>query len=100
MTSKKLLSRLLKMKGFRVTWFQFHEESRLLLGVKPHKTGCRCPHCGRRCKILHPITACRQWNDVIICGMRCIFFIRPKRSFVQPTGGSRNRFRGPATIHV
>lgn len=50
MTSNKLLSRLLKMKGFRVTWFAIKENSGLLeLGVKPHKSGCRCPHCGWNC---------------------------------------------------
>ncbi len=31
MTSNKLLSRLLKMKGFKVTWFAIKENSRLLI---------------------------------------------------------------------
>lgn len=35
MTSNKLLSRLLKMKGFRVTWFAIKENSGF--GIAPKK---------------------------------------------------------------
>jgi len=79
MTSSKLLSRLLKMKGFRVTWFAIKENSGLLeLGVKPHKSGCRCPHCGRRGTIVAR-AQCRQWDDVVVCGMRSVFLMHLAR---------------------
>lgn len=73
-TSNKLLSRLLRMVGFKVTWFEMLEEDGLLhLGVKPHKTGCRCPHCGRRSTIVSRADL-RTWDDVVVCGMRSIFW--------------------------
>jgi len=78
-TNNKLLSRLLRMKGFKVTWFALLEDRKVLhLGVKPHKTGCRCPECGRRGTIVAR-AECRQWDDVIVCGMRSIFFMLPAR---------------------
>lgn len=74
MNSSKLLSRLLKMKGFKVTWFSLLENEKFLhLGVKPHKTGCRCPHCGRRGTIVTRAN-CRRWDDIVVCGMRSVFF--------------------------
>jgi transposase len=77
MTSNKLLSRLLRMKGFKVTWFKMDEGERLLqLGVKPHKTGCRCPHRGRRGTIVAR-SQVRAWNDVVVCGMRSVLFCAP-----------------------
>lgn len=77
MTANKLLSRLLKMKGFKVTWFKILKQENILeVGVKPHKTGCRCPHCGRRGKILVQIK-CRTWEDIVICGMRSFFLCTP-----------------------
>jgi len=79
MTNSKLLSRLLRMKGFKVTWFAVLEDQGVLhLGVKPHKTGCRCSICGRRGTIITR-TEVRQWEDVVVCGMRSIFFMLPVR---------------------
>ena len=77
MIGNKLLSRLLRMKGFKVTWFKVLDtQKKLYLGVKPHKTGCRCPHCGRRGTIIAR-AECRQWGDVVVCGMHSIFFYAP-----------------------
>jgi len=77
MTGNNLLSRLLRMHGFKVTWFAMVKSRKVLhLGVKPRKTGCRCPHCGRRGTIVARAD-CRQWEDVVVCGMPCIFFYAP-----------------------
>jgi hypothetical protein len=74
MAGKKLLERLLRMKGFRITWFELHERKReFRIGVKPHKTGCRCPHCDRRCEIVSILPECRVWRDVVLCGMQVFF---------------------------
>lgn len=86
MTSNKLLSCLLKMKGFRVTWFELKSETILRVGVKPHKTGCRCPKCGRRCEIVRHLRECRSWDDIVVCGRRCIFMYAPKEIYC-PTHG-------------
>lgn len=86
MTPNKLLSRLLKMNGFRVTWFDFASDRLLRIGVKPHKTGCRCPHCGRRGRIVNHLSECRTWEDIVVCGRRCIFFYAPKEIYC-PTHG-------------
>jgi transposase len=82
MGGKKLLQRLLRMKGFRITWFELHERKReVLIGVKPHKTGCRCPHCDRRCEIVTILPECRVWRDVVLCGME-VFFLSSQRDSV------------------
>jgi len=66
MTGNNLLSRLLRMHGFKVTWFAMVKSRKVLhLGVKPRKTGCRCPHCGRRGTIVARAD-CRQWEDVVV----------------------------------
>ena len=100
MTGSKLLSRLLRMKGFKVTWFSILEDQKVLhLGVKPHKTGCRCPHCGRRGTIVAR-AECRQWDDVIVCGMRSFFFMRPARSSVPRMVEFRSGYHGRIVTHV
>ena len=44
MADRKLLQRLLRMKGFRITWFELYERRRrVFIGVKPHKTVCTLP---------------------------------------------------------
>lgn len=86
MTTNKIISCLLKMKGFRVTWVNNNSDSFLYLGVKPHKTGCRCPHCGRRGVIVNHLKECRTWQDVVVCGRRCILFYAPKE-ILCPTHG-------------
>jgi transposase len=77
MTANKLLNRLLRLKGFCVVWFAFTHTS-LDLGVKPKKTGCRCPRCGRRGKIKNITTQCRVWDDLTICRWKIRFFYAPK----------------------
>jgi len=75
MTNSKLLSRILRMKGFKVSWFAIVEREGVInLGVKPHKNGCRCPHCNRRGTIITR-TSVRQWEDLVVCGLRSIYFI-------------------------
>ena len=79
MADKKLLERLLRMKGFKVTWFELHERKRELhIGVNPHKTGCRCPLCDRRCKIVAILPECRIWRDITLCGQQVFFYYNPK----------------------
>ena len=100
MGGKKLLQRLLRMKGFRITWFELHERKRkVLIGVKPHKMGCRCPHCDRRCEIVTILPECRVWRDVVLCGMEVFFFIIPKRFCVLPMVEFKRTFRGRTLMH-
>ena len=87
MSGKKLLGKLLRVKGFLVVWFELHERKReLFVGVKPHKTGCRCPHCDRRCEIVTILPECREWRDMVVCGMKVVFFYAPKE-ILCPTHG-------------
>lgn len=79
MTAVRLLTQLLRMKGFRATWFEIQPRKKEIhVGVKPHKTGCRCLKCDRRGKIVHILKDCREWRDVVLCGMRVIFVYNPK----------------------
>lgn len=68
MTDVRLLGRLLKFKGFRAVSFWFEDRDRdLVVAVKPHKNGRRCPECGQRGKIVHTAKL-RRWQDVRVCG--------------------------------
>jgi len=78
MTNSKLLGKLLRLKGLKVTHFQFkHRDKELHLSVKPYKNGCRCPECGRRGSIVQ-FSDCRQWVDLTVFGMQVIFHYAPK----------------------
>lgn len=79
MTANKCITRLLRMQGFCVTSFKIADDnSGLHLCVKPKKTGCCCPECKRRCRIVHQTLEYRQWRDVVVCGMPVYFYYRPK----------------------
>lgn len=77
MTVHKFITRLLQMKGFCVTWFKFTRHT-LDIGIKPKKTGCRCPICGHRGKIKTITTTNRTWLDITICRWQVRFFYTPK----------------------
>ncbi len=88
MTAVRLVSKLLKFKGFRAVSFWFENRGRdLVIAVKPHKNGCLCPECGRRGKIVHARPA-RRWRDVRVCGRSVWLLYRP-REIRCPTHGRR-----------
>ena len=89
MAGKKVLQRLLRMKGFGITWFELYERKRrVFIGVKPHKTGCRCPQCDRRCEIVTILAECRVWRDVVLCGMEVFFLSSQGDCVPYPWSGS------------
>lgn len=85
MTNNKLLSRILKMHGYCVTWFSIMTDQLIEIGVKPRKTGCLCPHCKRRGKIIG-IADVRRWDDIVVCGRHCVFVFAPREIYC-PTHG-------------
>jgi transposase len=84
MTTPKFISKLLKLRGLKVTdyWLKTRDQE-LWLAVKPYKNGCRCSEsgCERRCKINRPMPDARQWRDVVVCGWKVVFTYRPKEVF-------------------
>jgi len=87
MTSRKLITKLFKLKGLKVTDICFKSRDKEIhLLVKPHKNGCRCPECGRRGKIKHMAKEARTWRDVCICGWKVFFNYYPKE-ILCPTHG-------------
>jgi transposase len=79
MSNSKLLSRMLRLKGLKITCFEFkHRDKELHLGVKPYKNGCRCPHCKRRGRIVFHGSECRSWDDPAVLGMRIALHYAPK----------------------
>lgn len=87
MTSYKTIAKLLKLKGLKVCNITFRARERAIyLIVKPHKNGCRCPECGRRCKIKRIMAESRTWRDVCVCGWTIIFVYTPME-IVCPTHG-------------
>lgn len=75
----KLLSRILRLTGMKITDFIFKNRNKELhLAVKPYKNGCRCPECGRRCKIVRTVTTLRCWEDLTLMGMKVLLWYSPK----------------------
>lgn len=84
---RKFIVSLLRLKGIFVINYEFNtREKRLNLWVRPHKCGCRCPRCDRRCTILHEYSVPRRWRDLPVCGWSVIFWYRPKE-ILCPTHG-------------
>ena len=95
MTDKKLLAKLLRIKGYHVKWYDIYaKKGEIHIGVKPHKTGSRCPECDRREKIVATLPEHRKWLDVMICGMRVFFFISQEKLNVRRMAGSRKKYPG------
>jgi transposase len=70
MSSLKLLYKILRLKGMKITDFWFAKRGKELhLAVKPYKNGCRCPQCGRRGRIVHRTTRLRRWEDLTLMGL-------------------------------
>jgi transposase len=75
----KLLCKILRLKGMKITSFWFEKRDKELhLAVKPHKNGCRCPECGRRCRIVRHTAQLRRWEDLTLMGLKILFWYAPK----------------------
>ena len=86
MGNTKLLAKLLRLKDVKITWFKFeNRDKELHIGVKPYKTGCRCPTCDRRCPIVCSLKP-RSWTDVTILGRKVVLWNAP-REINCPTHG-------------
>lgn len=88
MTANKCIQKLLRFKGLKVVDFVFEGRGRLLILVKPHKNGCRCPECGRRCRILRTLPDVRWWRDVPVAGWE-VWLQHCPREIMCPTHGRR-----------
>jgi len=88
MTGKKLITKLLNLKGIlAVTDFGFaNRDKELRICVKPYKNGCLCPHCKRRCTILRIYNEFRVWLDPPI-GQRVVKFLYQPKEILCPTHG-------------
>ena len=85
MTVNKFIRILLNLKGLIVNDFQFKTRDKdLNLWVKPYKNGCLCPHCKRRCRIIHTLDNPRIWRDIPVCGWSVFFWYCP-REILCPT---------------
>jgi transposase len=76
----KLLSKLLRLEGMKVTAYKFkgRDDKDMHVWVKPHKNGCRCPRCGRRCRIISQGRQLRSWEDIAVLGRKVALWYRPK----------------------
>jgi transposase len=86
MTICKGIRKLLRLKDLKVVDVTFKRDKRLLLTVKPHKNGCRCPVCDRRGRILRTRTELQMWRDVPVCSWAVWLQYRP-REILCPTHG-------------
>ena len=87
MANSKFITQLLRLTGMKVVAFWFGDRNRqLCLSVKPFKTGCRCPECGRRGKIKRHMPSARTWRDVCVAGRQVLLYYCPKE-ITCPTHG-------------
>lgn len=88
MSSTKLICKLFRFKNIlKVVSFEFTDYGRrLVIVVKPHKNGCRCPECGQRGKIVCQTKEFREWKDIPICGITVVLCYAPKE-IMCPTHG-------------
>jgi len=85
--NNKFITKLLKLKGLKVkNWYFGNYNKELHLIVAPYKNGCRCPICGRRCKIHKHAKDTRTWRDIVVCGIEIYFHYHPKE-IICPTHG-------------
>ncbi len=94
MTGSRLLSKLLRFKGFRVVSWWFEGRSCFVIAVKPHKNGCCCPECGRRGKIVRTMPICVGGVTFRCAGGGSGFSTILGRFGVLPTVVWSRRFRG------
>ena len=88
MTANKCIQKLLRFKELKVVDFTFKGGNRLDILVKPHKNGCCCPICGRRCKIVMTLPEVRWWRDIPVAGWSVWLQYCP-REIMCPTHGRR-----------
>ncbi len=87
MTDKKLITKMLKLTGMKVSDISFKSRGKeLYLTVKPYKNGCSCPDCGRRGTIKSILPEARKWRDVSVCGWTVFLLYCPKE-IICPTHG-------------
>jgi transposase len=78
MTTNKFIRQFLNIVGLTISNFFLDQRNKeLKLYVKPHKNGCRCPHCNQRGKIVRTMDV-RSWRDIVVCGFKVIFFYAPR----------------------
>jgi len=78
MTAVRLVTKLLKFKGFIAVSFGWERWNReFVVFVKPHRNGARCPECGRRGKIVRSLKP-RRWRDGRLCGQTVWFVYSPR----------------------
>lgn len=88
MSTKKIIYKLFRFKNIlKIVDVEFTDHDRLLIiTVKPHKNGCRCPDCGQRGKIICQTMEVREWKDLPVHGIQVILCYSPKE-ILCPTHG-------------
>lgn len=75
----KFIRILLRLKGILISDYEIKfRDKELNLWVKPLKTGCRCPVCMKRRRIVRNMDNLRVWRDLPICGWSLFFWYRPR----------------------
>jgi transposase len=85
MTGSKVITKLLKFKGFRAVDWWFEERNRFIILARPYKNGCCCPECGRRGSVVQVLSP-RRWRDNPVCGWT-VWLEHCPREILCPTHG-------------
>lgn len=83
----RFVAKLFRFKKYlKVTDIRFENYGKTLkILVKPYKNGCRCPDCGRRCKIVKLMDR-REWREIAIFDIE-VFLVFTPREIRCPTHG-------------
>jgi len=89
----KLLSKILRLNGMKITGFQFKNYGRELhLSIKPYKTGCFCADCGRRGRLISQSKEVRSWQDIAVLVVLVALWYWPKEIECAANGRAQERY--------
>ena len=87
MSNTRLLSKILRLTGMKVTDLKFLDHGRgLHRTVKSYKNGCRGSQCNRRGRIVSSPGVGRSWEDLTLIGINILLWFAP-REIECPTHG-------------
>ena len=79
MSNTRLLNKILRLKGMKVTDLKFLDYGRELhRTVKPYKNGWHCPQCTRRGRIVASSGVGRSWEDLTLIGIKILLWFCPR----------------------
>ncbi len=79
MSNLKILYKILRLKGMKISDFWFKNRNNALhLAVKSYQNTCGCPQCGRHARVVHQTSLFGCLEILSLSGMKVLFRYAPK----------------------